>query len=412
LINQYKYLFGPVPSRRFGRSLGVDLTPYKTCTQDCVFCQLGRTTDLTVSRDEYVPVDEVIGELGAWFKTKGRADYITLSGSGEPTLHSRFHEVIRFIREYSAIKTVLLTNGSLLHIPEVRSGASRAHIVKVSLSAWDQRSYGWINRPHPAIKFKRFIDGIKTFRTQFTGEFWIEVFLIWGVNSTPSDVSRIAVLAEEIGPDRIQLNTVVRPPVEDFAEAVPEEHAISLCPLFRPTAEIIADFNSSKDYELPANKETILAMLRRRPCTADQIAKVFGMHLNEVSKCLGSLMQDGQIREERKSGDIYYAYKKTANIMQSHIKALFQTDGCGASAVCGSFTAELAIGKTPDELIEVTGEEILKVLGRFPKEDRHCCFLAAGTLQEALNDYMVGQTKKTKQAKEGEPRYPIEHAGR
>lgn len=318
-MDQYKYLFGPVPSRRFGRSLGVDLTPYKTCTQDCVFCQLGRTTDLTVSRDEYVPVDDVIEELGAWLKTDGKADHITLSGSGEPTLNSRFQEIIRFVRENSTIKTVLLTNGSLFNIPEVRSAASCAHIVKVSLSAWDQRSYGWINRPHPAIKFRQFIEGLKTFRAQITGELWMEVFLIWGVNSTPSDVSRIAVLAEEIGPDRIQLNTVIRPPSEDFVDAVPKEHMMSLCSLFRPTAEIIADFNAEKDVALQATKETVLAILRRRPCTADQIAKAFGMHLNEVSKYLGSLKKDGQIREERKSGDIYYASSKMENICHTHL---------------------------------------------------------------------------------------------
>jgi wyosine [tRNA(Phe)-imidazoG37] synthetase (radical SAM superfamily) len=318
-MDQYKYLFGPVPSRRFGRSLGVDLTPYKTCTQDCVFCQLGRTTDLTVSRGEYAPVEKVIAELGEWLKNGGKADHITLGGSGEPTLHSRFQDVIRFAKENSAIKTVLLTNGSLLHIPEVRSAASLAHIVKVSLSAWDQRSYGWINRPHPSIKFKQLVEGLKIFRGQFAGELWMEVFLVWGTNSTPSDVSRIAVLAEEIGPDRIQLNTVIRPPSEDFVDAVPKEHIMSLCSLFRPTAEIIADFNAERDVALEATKETVLAILQRRPCTADQIAKAFGMHLNEVSKYLGSLKKDGQIREERKSGDIYYSSSKIESICHPHL---------------------------------------------------------------------------------------------
>ena len=305
-MDQYKYLFGPVPSRRFGRSLGVDLTPYKTCTQDCVFCQLGRTTDLTVTREEYVPINEVIGELGGWLKKNGKADYITLSGSGEPTLHSCFHEALRFVREISNIKTVLLTNGSLFSIPEVRSAASIAHIVKVSLSAYDQETHKWINRPHPTIQFKQFVDGLKMFRSQFTGEMWMEVFLIWGMNSTPSDVSRIASIAEEIRPDRIHLNTAVRPPLEEFVEAVPKEQIISLCPLFCPTAEVIADFNAERDIELKVNKETVLAMLRRRPCTARQIAEVFGMHLNEVSKYLGNLKQAGQIREEWKNGDIYY----------------------------------------------------------------------------------------------------------
>jgi wyosine [tRNA(Phe)-imidazoG37] synthetase (radical SAM superfamily) len=261
---------------------------------------------LTVTRDEYVPINDVIEELDGWLKENGKADYITLSGSGEPTLHSRFHEVIRFVRENSPLRTVLLTNGSLLSIPEVRSAASVAHIVKVSLSVYDQETYKWINRPYPSIEFKQFVDGLKVFRSQFTGEIWMEVFLIWGMNSTSSDVSRIASIAEEIRPDRIHLNTAVRPPLEEFVEAVPKEQMISLCPFFHPKAEVIADFSAEKDMELKTNKETVLAMLRRRPCTAGQIAEVFGMHLNEVSKYLGILKQAGQIREEWKNGDIYY----------------------------------------------------------------------------------------------------------
>jgi len=322
LTGQYKYLFGPVPSRRFGRSLGVDLTPYKTCTQDCVFCQLGRTTDLTVARDEFVPVNEVNKELGKWLKTDGTADHITLSGSGEPTLNSRFHDVIQYVRENSHIKTVLLTNGSLLNIPEVRSGASRAHIVKVSLSAWDERSYGWVNRPHPSLEFKQLVDGLKRFRDQFFGELWIEVFLVWGMNSTPSDVMRIAKLSEEILPDRIQLNTAVRPPAEDFVDPVPKENIASLCNLFRPTAEVITDFVDEEDIKLKANRETILAMLKRRPCTPNQIASAFGMHLNEVSKYLGSLIRSGLIREKRENGDLYYIALTMDNCPNPPLKKL------------------------------------------------------------------------------------------
>jgi wyosine [tRNA(Phe)-imidazoG37] synthetase (radical SAM superfamily) len=174
---KYHYLFGPVPSRRFGRSLGIDLTPYKTCSLDCVFCQLGRTTDNTVIREEYVPVDAVLAELDEWLKTDGKTDYITLSGSGEPTLHSRFGEVLDFIRAHSAIPSVLLTNGTMLCLPEVRSAASRANAVKVSLSAWNQASYECVNRPHPQLRFDQLIEGQKALRSQFKGELWMEVFM-------------------------------------------------------------------------------------------------------------------------------------------------------------------------------------------------------------------------------------------
>jgi wyosine [tRNA(Phe)-imidazoG37] synthetase (radical SAM superfamily) len=137
-MGTYRYLFGPVPSRRFGRSLGVDLTPYKTCSLDCVFCQLGRTTKKTIHRQEWVPTDSVLAELTQWLESDGRADYITLSGSGEPTLQSGFGKVLEYIRLKTAIPAVLLTNGTMLHFPEVREAAAAANVVKVSLSAWDQ----------------------------------------------------------------------------------------------------------------------------------------------------------------------------------------------------------------------------------------------------------------------------------
>ena len=152
-MGEYKYLFGPVPSRRFGRSLGVDLTPYKTCSLDCVFCQLGRTTKKTVTRQEYVPTDSVLAELVEWLKRDSQADYITLSGSGEPTLHSRFGDVLEFIRSKTTIPAVLLTNGTMLQFRQVREAAACANVVKVSLSAWDQASYGWVNRPHKQLQF-------------------------------------------------------------------------------------------------------------------------------------------------------------------------------------------------------------------------------------------------------------------
>lgn len=305
-LNRYRYLFGPVPSRRFGRSLGVDLTPFKTCTQDCIFCQLGRTTNKTIARKEYVPVSEVKAELGDWLRADGKADYITLSGSGEPTLHSRFGEVLDFIRSHCRIPAVLLTNGALLHLLDVREAACHADVVKVTLSAWDQASYEWVNRPHPDLDFKQLIEGQKAFRAMFGGELWMEVFLISGVNSSPSDVGRIAALAEDIRPDRIHLNTAVRPAAEDFVLPLDRERVQALAHLFHPTAEVIADFEPKKRIDMRAAEEEIYAMLRRRPCTASEIAATFGMHLNEVSKYLGDLIRKERVEVRRSDRDLYY----------------------------------------------------------------------------------------------------------
>jgi wyosine [tRNA(Phe)-imidazoG37] synthetase (radical SAM superfamily) len=305
-VESKKYLFGPVPSRRFGLSLGVDLTPYKTCSLDCVFCQLGRTNQKTITRKEYVPIDDVLNELREWMKTGERADYITLAGSGEPTLHSLFGEVLQFVKSNSTIPTVLLTNATTLSSPEVRDAACLADIVKVSLSAWHQPSYAWVNRPLKPLQFDALVEGQKAFRTQFKGALWMEVFLVSGMNTAPKDVKKIAALAKEIRPDRIHLNTAVRPPSEVFALPATKRQLTSLSRLFHPTAEVIANFKTKKGGRIGANREMILSMLRRRPCTADQIAAAFGMHLNEVSKYLGNLLKSDQIRTESKNTNIYY----------------------------------------------------------------------------------------------------------
>jgi len=304
---KYHYLFGPVPSRRFGRSLGVDLSRPKTCSLDCVFCQLGRTSSSSVERKEYVPTGEVISELKDWLKTDGEADYITLSGSGEPTLHSRFGEVLEFIREKSKIPALLLTNGTMLYLPEVRQAAAHASIVKVSLSAWDDASYALVNRPHPELHFEDLVEGERAFRKEFEGRLFLEVFLIKGINAAPEDVKKISALAKSIAPDRVQLNTAVRPPAEHSALPLSREELAALSTLFDPPAEIIAEFKAKSSRHFDAGQDAILAMLQRRPCTAEQIAEVFGMHMNEVSKYVGRLTRSQQVVTERRNGMIYYA---------------------------------------------------------------------------------------------------------
>jgi molybdenum cofactor biosynthesis enzyme MoaA len=233
----------------------------------------------------------VLSELEEWLKKNGRADYITLSGSGEPTLHPRFGEVLKFIRKSSSIPAVLLTNGTTLHLPEVRDAAACANVVKVSLSAWDQASYVWVNRPHPELRFDQLIEGQKAFRSQFKGQLWMEVFLVGGINSMHDDVQEIATLAQEIGPDRIHLNTAVRPPAEDFATALSKERMESLIHLFHPTAEIIADFICFTRplrllQILEQNMQTIFRQTRKPffPCCSDDRVQL--IRLRTYSVCI------------------------------------------------------------------------------------------------------------------------------
>ena len=302
----YHYLFGPVPSRRFGRSLGIDLTPLKTCTLDCVFCQLGRTTHITLDRDAYVPTSEVIQEIDQWLRCGIQTDYLTLAGSGEPTLHTPFGQILAFLRNQPT-PSVLLTNGSLFHLPEVRNAACLASVVKVSLSAWDQHSFEWVNRPHRQLDFMTMLDGLRQFRKVFDGQLWLEVFLLAGINAMPKDVEKIARLARDLKPDRIHLNTIARPPAEDFAAAIPVTQLKQLARFFEPPARIAAGFKTAASPKTIADASSVLAMLERRPCTINQIEAAFDMHINEVSKILGHLMRSNRIRADLINKEVYYS---------------------------------------------------------------------------------------------------------
>jgi wyosine [tRNA(Phe)-imidazoG37] synthetase (radical SAM superfamily) len=336
----YKYLFGPVPSRRLGLSLGVDLAPYKTCSFDCIFCQLGRTTNKTIERKEYVPTPAVTEELHNWLENDGRADFITLAGSGEPTLHSAFGDVIDSVKSVTTVPVALLTNGSLLGDSDVRKAAARADVVKVSLSAWDRFAFEHVNRPHPDVTLKSIVDGTWMLREMLEGELWMEVFIAWGMNSAPRDVSELADLIKPLRPDRIQLNTAVRPPAESFVEAAPEEHLLKLACLFEPSAEVIADFASSSAPLVATNEEGLLAMVARRPCTTDQMASAFGLHRNELSKYIGKLVRTGQIGMRSEKGETYYvARRKGQRQAYDHYRGKrerwnWQDDICGEPELC------------------------------------------------------------------------------
>lgn len=308
-MKKYKYLFGPVPSRRFDRSLGVDLVHMKTCTMSCIFCQIGRTEHPTTVRDEYVPTDEVTHELSQWFKEKIEADYITLSGSGEPTLHTRFGDVLQFVKDNSSYKTALLTNGSLLYLPEVRKQAKQADVVKVTLSAWDQESFGHIHQPGKGVEFNNLVEGERALRAEYDGEIWMEVFILAGMNSADEDVRKIAELATTISPDKIHVNTAVRPAAERYAKPVEKNRLDEIAHILGPKAEVIAEYDPTDTTPFQFNEKEILAMLERRPCTAQQIADVFALHINEVSKYTTMLLESGKIHSERRNDKVYFLGK-------------------------------------------------------------------------------------------------------
>jgi wyosine [tRNA(Phe)-imidazoG37] synthetase (radical SAM superfamily) len=299
------HIFGPVPSRRLGRSLGVDLVPFKTCTYDCIYCQLGRTTCKTLERKEWVPMDAVLEELK--HKLASRPDYITLSGSGEPTLYSRLGEIIEHIQAMTAVPVALLTNGSLLWQKAVREEAALADVVLPSLDAPDAERFEFINRPHPEITFERLMEGLVAFRREFSGQYWLEVMLLGGYTSLPAQVRQFAEWARRIQPDKVQLNTAVRPPAEEYAMAVPPERLAELARLFKPAAEVVAEHRAqAAPADSQASADAILALIRRRPCTVEGMAQGLGIRPSEAVKLLDALAARGDILSERRGQEQFY----------------------------------------------------------------------------------------------------------
>ena len=254
------HVFGPVPSRRLGRSLGVDLVPFKTCSYDCIYCQLGRTTNKTIQRKEWVPLDEVVAELKDKLST--RPDYITLSGSGEPMLYSRTGELIDHIKTMTDVPVAALTNGSLLWQPEVRSQLTNADLVIPSLDAGDKEMCQAVNRPHEDISFERMLEGLIDFRCEYEGQYWLEVMLLAGHNAIHVEVQKLAECVSRIRPDRTQLNTATRPPAEDWAAAIQRPRLKELAAMFNPPAEVIADFRAvHQQLEFTAGHEGVMGLL-------------------------------------------------------------------------------------------------------------------------------------------------------
>ena len=296
-------MYGPVPSRRFGRSLGVDLVPLKTCSHDCVYCQLGRTTCKTVRRRDWVDPALIVAQVSDHLVTK--PDIVAIAGSGEPTLARGVGEVIAGIKESTDVPVAVLTNGSLLGRPDVRRDLAPADIVAPSLDAPDERLFRSVNRPHRSLHLETVVDGLVAFRERFRGQIWLEVLLLDGVTSGPEEVSRLAALAARILPERIQLNTVVRPAAESSVRPVPLDRLEECAAAFTPYAEVIIP-TAPAMADFAASRADVLALVSRRPCDAADIATGLGIHPNEALKIATALVNDGQVETVEHNDRLFY----------------------------------------------------------------------------------------------------------
>jgi len=309
-----KYLFGPVYSRRLGHSLGIDLLPPKICTLNCVYCEVGPTTELTCERKEYVPTEEILKEIDQVLEqgTGGRPiDVFTLTAMGEPTLHTGIGKIIAYLKSKTDKPVAVLTNGTLFFDPKVRAELSAADIVIPSLDAARQESFERVNQPASMVNLEQVIEGLALFRRGFRGELWLEILLVRDMNDSLEDLVALQQAVRKINPTRIQLNTVARPPMDGRARPVTrekmEQAAAMLADGYDGRVDILIDFQAIGEKEEGKEKqarkqqalvEEIAAMLQRRPCPLEEIDKALHVQdLDMTRECVQMLVDTGRIKK-------------------------------------------------------------------------------------------------------------------
>ena len=310
-MKSFRHLYGPVPSRRLGRSLGIDLVPHKICTYDCIYCQIGNTTEKTLVRREYVPVGDILEEVKRFLKEgTSSIDHLSLSGSGEPTLHSQIRSIIEGIKTITSIPIAALTNGSLFYEEEVRKNLLGADIVLPSLDAVSSEVFMKINRPRPGFSIEKVIEGMVEFRKVYKGQIWLEILFCKGVNDSKEELLKMKKAIDRIQPDLIHLNTVVRPPSEKWAAPLNQKEMEEIQTFFGEKASIISEFDRHPS-SMPERdiKEEILKILKRRPLTPSDLSKGMGIPQNELDQYIEPLTQEGKIKTRIFSGSIYYEIK-------------------------------------------------------------------------------------------------------
>ena len=310
-----KMVYGPVPSRRLGRSLGINPIPFKTCNYSCVYCQLGRTTQMTNQRRDFFSPEEILNEIKRAIEVQGgrgggEIDFVTFIGEGEPTLCKSIGWLIRETIEIVDIPIAVDTNGSLLYREDVRNDLSQADVVMPSLDAGTAGTFRRINRPHRGIDFKKVVEGMEKFRQEYDGEIWLEVMLVKGVNDSEKELEAIKSRLEKIEPDRIYINVPIRPPAESWA-VPPDTEAITLAHTILGDDNVV-DIAAEETGEFSIvgftnPKDAILAIIRRHPMREEQVIETLKkFELRDVHDDLKRLEESGKIKKVKYREKVFW----------------------------------------------------------------------------------------------------------
>lgn len=306
-----KRVFGPVLSKRLGNSLGIDVIPHKTCSYNCIYCQLGSEEKTITDLANYYSVDEIIYELKEALLNNKNIDYITFTGSGEPTLYKDLKKLIYEIKQITDIPVCIITNGSLLYKQEMRSNLLLADLIMPSLDAGNEDAFKLIDRPNKEIDFYKMVEGLIEFRKVFKGEYWLEIFLLKGINDSEEELKDIVKIVRKIKPDRIQLITATRRTADEKAKALNDEELKNIKKYFNLNCDIEVDIPTvSENIKGNAKKiteEDIVNFLIRQPDTAYLIAKSFNEEEKKVKELLDLLIKKNKVREEIVNGVVSYA---------------------------------------------------------------------------------------------------------
>lgn len=305
----YRHVFGPVPSRRLGVSLGIDVIPFKTCSFNCAYCECGLTTNLTIGRKSFFDYKDILDEIIDFMENNDAPDYITYSGSGEPTLYKDFGILTKKIKEkYPDQKIALLTNSSLFYLKEVREEASLCDLVLPSLDAASNLEFLKLDRPHHSLKLDKIIDGLIEFRKNYSGLIYLEIFFAKGINDTENNINALYKTLKKINPDKIQLNTLDRPPAENFVKPVSKEFLQELVEKWNDLdVEIISRFKSRKEIRSYNNniEDLIIETIHRRPVTLNDLATITGLPIVEINKYLDVLEKEKVIQSKIINNNVF-----------------------------------------------------------------------------------------------------------
>jgi wyosine [tRNA(Phe)-imidazoG37] synthetase (radical SAM superfamily) len=306
-----KYVFGPVPSRRLGQSLGIDPIPFKTCNWNCVYCQLGRTTPLTLERKEFIPPADILNEVQQVIETSspGKINWITFVGSGEPTLHSKLGQMILQVKKWTDIPVAVITNGSLLYLPEVRDELAAADAVMPTLDAGNSRLYRQINRSAPRFTLDLLVEGMEVFRKMYRGKLWIEVMLLKGINDQADTLQEIAEIMKKLDPDMIHITLPIRPPAESGIQPADLEGIERAANILGLAAPVIAPIISTEGEAISVGNlnETIVSIVTRHPMKEEELICLFSDWPDGViHQRLIDLSVSKKIKKVDKNGKSYW----------------------------------------------------------------------------------------------------------